>query len=967
MSSGNEIVQIVSYNAFLDKIQRFIVSYPPIEIGGAELQFKGLIILPPRDSSGTSTYPTEMILKESTYEGLIIAKCEFRGMTYDISLTSLPIMIGSKLCNTKRPDFSPYEIGEDPTDAGGYFIIKGVRKVIVMPERGAPGLSIFLGKSKFSTGERKKMKLYTELRPTKLVLGIYETKELVIFQGKSDNPVSIITLFEKYGWTVEQLRDYFGEAVEPSLAYEGLRVFEEELELIPDEEVVILMVQRLLRGEMTDRDHLRNKRISTTGSLLFRQFKHSFTKAMEKMVIISTKLPTKGILSWYPHGDIKNQIMNALTADMWTDIKTPGISQTFDEFYCQLGRLKGISRVATPLNERAKIDAPRKLHPSQYGFYCFYDTPEGARTGLMHCLTMNCKISTGIDTEVVIDIIDRLEIPIDLEDTISKPLFVDGKFYKELKNIKQFKNTIKQMRIRKEIAPYISISEREDSVEIWCDEGRVYRPVRVVKGGVITDEIDYLDSAECDDEDTIVVPTEDYIGSPSLATAIELDSSRSLLGYAASSIPFSNHNQSPRNVLGSLMIVQGIGIPVLNFKHHRGKILLMETPQYPIISTKVRETLTKDSAMNYSDVEIPNVQNIILCIAPYSGLNQEDSFVMSKSFVERGGMRIMKRLTYSLSLIGDDEFGYNSELKIRGNPGKLTPAGVIPQGTKISFGDVLICKTNGVNIVYDEKHPASVDIVELVTDGKGYKKFAVTIVQIRIPVIGDKFVISAHGQKGTVGAIVPDIDLPFSAETGIIPDFLMNPLAFPGRMTIALAIEHILGKEYAMGLRDKVDGSAYSTLPDDLRFDLIKEEMIDGISGEYIETELAIGPIAAMRLKHLAEDKVHARSRGSSDLLTRQPKEGKGKGLMSTLGGGIRVGVLERDCIGVHGASAVLLDRLYEQSDPFTITVCRDCGLKSTEICELCHGKGVDVTIPYATKLLIEEMMGVGIALRIKI
>jgi DNA-directed RNA polymerase beta subunit len=624
----------------------------------------------------------------------------------------------------------------------------------------------------------------------------------------------------------------------------------------------------------------------------------------------------------------------------------------------------------TPLNEKAKTDAPRRLHPSQYGFYCIFDTPEGPRTGLMHCLAINSRISVGVDPYTIQEILgtDLIKLEIPIFEKIGKPVFIDSRYIGICINSKLLKDRIGELRISKTISESVSILELDDAIEIWCDEGRVYRPVYKVRNKKVDDlSIDFLDANECDDEEIVVVPRIEEITDKS--THLEIDSTKSLLGFATSCIPFCNHNQSPRNVLGSLMIVQGIGVPFLNFKFHRGKLLILETPQKPLVTTKTRSTLTKITSSSYSDVEIPNVQTVILCIAPYSGLNQEDSFVMNKAFVERGGMRIMKRISYSASLTGTDEFG--TPLEILGSKkrsySKIDSDGAISPGTPVEFGDVLISKKSGQAIIYDESHSATVDSVEITLDAKGYQKFIVTVVQRRVPVIGDKFVISAHGQKGTIGSIVPDVDLPFSESTGMIPDIIMSPLAFPGRMTIALPIEHLLGKEYAMGLRREADGTAFQKVPDDLKFDLITEKMYDGITGEPIEAELAIGPISAMRLKHLSEEKLHGRSRGPLDLLTRQPKEGKGKGLGSAIGGAIRIGVLERDCIGVHGASAILLDRMFEQSDYFVGTYCSNCGLPSTERCEVCKvGHGVEIEIPYGSKLLFDELMGCGVGVRIK-
>ncbi|KAK1753932.1 hypothetical protein QBC47DRAFT_385223 [Echria macrotheca] len=468
-----------------------------------------------------------------------------------------------------------------------------------------------------------------------------------------------------------------------------------------------------------------------------------------------------------------------------------------------------------------------------------------------------------------------------------------------------------------------------------------------------------------------------------------------LLGICASIIPFPDHNQSPRNTYQSAMGKQAMGFFLTNYSRRMDTMAnILYYPQKPLATTRSMEFLKFR--------ELPAGQNAIVAILCYSGYNQEDSVIMNQSSIDRGLFRSLYFRSYTDC---EKQIGFNivekfekptrsDTLRLKhGTYDKLDDDGLISPGSRVTGEDIIIGKTAPINpdnaelgqrTVQHVKRDAStplrgtekgiVDSVIVTTNQDGCRYVKVRVRTTKVPQIGDKFA-SRHGQKGTIGVTFRQEDMPFTSE-GITPDIIINPHAIPSRMTIAHLIECLLSKVSTLkGMEG--DATPFTDVTVDSVSDLLREHgyqsrgfevMYHGHTGRKLRAQVFFGPTYYQRLRHMVDDKIHARARGPVQIMTRQPVEGRARD------GGLRFGEMERDCMIAHGAASFLKERLFEVSDAFRVHICEICGLmtpianltKQTFECRPCKNKTkiAQIRLPYAAKLLFQELMSMNIASR---
>jgi len=587
-------------------------------------------------------------------------------------------------------------------------------------------------------------------------------------------------------------------------------------------------------------------------------------------------------------------------------------------------------------------------------------------------------------------------------------IFVNGKFAGDIDNGKEFASQIRSARRAGTLSSNMNVmfEEHLNQVFIETNRGRTRRPLIVVKDGIplLTEKhikqlqkneiswndlvqqgvIEYLDAGE---EENALLAFDEKELTPE-HTHLEI-TPLAMMGIVTTLVPFGDHNPSARLAIGSKNQKHAIGFYAANFPARMDMdVNLLHTPQVPIVQSIMHELSGYETH--------PCGQNIVVAVMSYKGYNMEDAVILNRGSIERGFARssyfrpaVAEELRYSGGLmdnicIPDKEVkGYKSEKDYR----MLEGDGIIYPEAQVREEDVIIGKTSPPRFLSSlEEYSLSsnirressvalrhgeegvVDFVLITENEEGNKLVQVRIRDQRIPEIGDKF-CSRHSQKGVVGLIVPESDMPYSA-SGIVPDMLFSPHSIPSRMTMAHLLELLGGKMGALAARH-IDGTTFESEPEEaMRRELLSlgfrengtETLYNGITGEKLDAQIYIGSMYYLKLKHMVANKIHSRARGPIQLLTRQPTEGRAKE------GGLRLGEMEKDTFVAHGASLLLKERF--DSDKTVVPICENCGViaihdtyKDKRYCPIC-GDNVDVNdieISYAFKLILDEFKSLGI------
>jgi len=582
-------------------------------------------------------------------------------------------------------------------------------------------------------------------------------------------------------------------------------------------------------------------------------------------------------------------------------------------------------------------------------------------------------------------------------------IYLNGKYVGEHKEPEVFIAKIKENRRNGKLPEetnYRYITE-EDAIYIFTDKGRVRRPLIVVQNGksLMTEEIinelregklkwsdlvkhgiiEYLDAEE--EENAFIALKEEELTPEH--THLEI-SPTVIMGPQANMVPYSEHSASYRVTLGAKMTKQALGLYAVNLPLRSDTdISIIHYPQVPIVKTQMYDLLNFENH--------PIGINVVVAVLPWDGYNMNDALVINKASIDRGLFRGTNYKPYKaeelkypggqtdeITIPDKDIKEYRTEQAYK----NLEEDGIVSVESSVKSGDVLIGKVSpprflasleefrvdsesrrDTSIVMGTGEEGVVDSV-LVSESEGGNKFVkVKVRNQRIPEIGDKFA-SRHGQKGVVGIIVPEEDMPFTAN-GIVPDIIFSPFSIPSRLTVSHLIELVGGKVGALSGK-QIDATTFQGMDE---FTLRKflhelgfredgsETLYDGRTGKEMEARIFVGSQYYYRLKYMVAGKLQTRSRGAVQLLTRQPTEGKAKG------GGLRLGDMEKDCFVAYGASLLLKERF--DSDSTIIPVCKKCGMvavhnkyKGIDLCPVC-GEGAPIAlveISYAFKLLLDEL-----------
>lgn len=668
-----------------------------------------------------------------------------------------------------------------------------------------------------------------------------------------------------------------------------------------------------------------------------------------------------------------------------------------------------------------KTTTVRKLLPESWGFMCPVHTPDGSPCGLLNHLSAVCYLQSHFIpfnaaklTTLLCDIgmtairPARLARPTDIDVTLDGvlvgrvPSSTARAFAKQLRLLKVKRH--EDVPFTLEIA---CVFDGRDGmypcISLHTDPARMLRPVRYL--ATDKDDAEYIEWVGPAEQINMEIACLDSDFRKNETTHQEI-SPTSMLSIIAGFTPFSDQNQSCRNMYQCQMGKQTMGTPFHSFPHRTdNKVYRIQTPQTPLVRCETYDEYELD--------EYPLGTNSVVAVISYTGYDMEDAMIINKGAYDRGFMHASVYKHKNVDLGDYRQAGepvhhrFNNVAPprtdrrmgpLKGKGGgkrkhaKLDRDGLPMIGEKLTHGDpVYAVHDDTRNTIkatpYKEPEEGNIEEVRVRGDAGELQRIGVKIRMNRNPLIGDKFA-SRAGQKGVMSVLFPQHDMPFS-EAGITPDIIINPHAFPSRMTVGMLVESMAGKSGAAHARFQ-DSTPFKFHEDARAVDYFGEQLVkagynyagteqlySGLTGEPLTVNIFMGVVYYQRLRHMVSDKSQVRATGPVNPLTRQPIKGR------KVHGGIRFGEMERDSLLGHGASFLLQDRLMNCSDYHATSVCTRCGSmlapinsyskKVTEnsgvLCRNCNsGKHCStVAVPYVFMYLANELAAMNIRLSLDV
>jgi DNA-directed RNA polymerase II subunit RPB2 len=888
------------------------------------------------------------------------------------------------------------------------------------------------------------------------------------------------------------------------------------------------MVKQMLdvvigRVDTTDRDSFKYKRVDTTGRLLYDLINEYYALQQREMFLSMDR-------DYFYHtgeknahyfkttivkhmGELKDRTVEAGVSKAFkgnwggsAHTKKEGVVQVLNRLSFN-SAISHLRKLNLPLDSSAKVVGPRNLHGSQFGIIDPVDTPDGGNIGLHKHMAIMAKITSGVPRQPIVDWLTSAEgvRMQSVEDMYPKSVsqktvvMVNGTIAGVVYDPKKTVEMVRRARRAGDttIGVYTSCSWDIEAaiIEIWCDGGRLTRPVfyttddgksvsydmkgvvKSVLGGtyswsdmigggggggggdggdgggdedgttnmtggakkkdgpkkakpsVDTDTsavgqprirrvsalVEYIDTNEQEAAYIAMYPEDFELvrkeNGRSNHTHVEIHPSF-MLGVMGNQIVFPENNQLPRDLFSCGQSKQAVSLYHSNYQSRIDKMgVVLNAGQIPLVKSRYMKHISGE--------EHPYGENVIVAIMSYNGYNVEDSILFNSGSVDRGMFNMTYYNSYesyeSSSTISkqttNTTFGPVDGQGIVGTrPGydysQLDENGLVKENTVLDDKMVVIGRSTVNDEEPDRRIDASVTVKKgqlgfvdkvFMTEGEeGFRIAKVRMRERRVPAIGDKF-CSRCGQKGTVGLVIPEADMPYTSD-GMKPDIIINPHALPSRMTIGQLIESLLGKAATVygGFGDCTafvnNGPKHEMYGGMLRDAGLSSTgchiMYNGMTGEMLDSDIYVGPTYYMRLKHMVKDKINYRARGPMTALTRQPVHGRAND------GGLRIGEMERDGVVGHGASAFLNESMMERGDEYRMAVCnvtggfaiynaeRDIFLSPDADGPIQYkvdtegGMAVDVVskhgrsfsvirVPYSFKLMAQELQAMNIRMRI--